>query len=145
MSIIVYCDGLCEPRNPGGIATYGFVLYRDKIKLYEGLGVAGEGPAMSNNVAEYAALCRALNILREENLVNEEIVVRADSRLLVNQMNGEWKARHGLYLLKYNEARNLQECFKDIRYEWIPRESNREADALSRRAYQNHIKPGNPS
>ena len=26
--IIVYFDGLCLPKNPGGVATYGFVVRR---------------------------------------------------------------------------------------------------------------------
>jgi len=33
--LIAYCDGLCEPYNPGGTATYGWVLYRDKEKIAE--------------------------------------------------------------------------------------------------------------
>ena len=140
MTIIVYCDGLCEPRNPGGIATYGFVLHKDGIKLHEGNGIVGKGPTMSNNVAEYAALCKAFEFLKEEKLTEKEIIIRADSRLLVNQMNGEWKVRRGLYLSKYDEAHNLQLCFTDIKYEWVPRESNEEADALSRKAYRNHLR-----
>ena len=145
MVFIVYCDGLCEPKNPGGIATYGFVLYKDDIKLYEGKGLVGEGPAMSNNVAEYAALCNALNFLKEEKLTDEKVIVRSDSRLLVNQMSGEWKVRRGLYISKYNEARKLNIYFRDITYEWIPRESNEEADALSQRVYHDYLRTGESS
>jgi hypothetical protein len=32
MKVLVYYDGLCEPRNPKGVATYGFVVYRDSAK-----------------------------------------------------------------------------------------------------------------
>ena len=38
--IEVYFDGLCEP-NPGGVATYGFVIKRDGKKVHEGHGLAG--------------------------------------------------------------------------------------------------------
>ena len=137
--IVVYCDGLCEPRNPGGVATYGFVLYKNSVKIHEGYGVEGEGTGMSNNLAEYAALCKALEYLRTNNLVDEEIVVRADSRLLIRQMAGEWKVHRGLYLSKHNEARCIQASFSNIRFEWIPRERNIEADALSRKAYENYL------
>jgi len=44
----------------------------------------GQGPETSNNVAEYAALCEALNFLVSEKLTLLPIEVRSDSRLLVN-------------------------------------------------------------
>lgn len=142
MVIIVYCDGLCEPTNPSGIATYGYVIYRGEIKLHEGFGVVGEGQGMSNNVAEYAALCKALTHLRGVGLENEEVIVKSDSKLLVNQMNGVWKKHNrGLYVPKYLEARALQRGFRSIRFEWVDRELNTEADALSRRAYEDHNNP----
>jgi len=43
-----------EPINPGGVACYGYVIYRDGVKLDEGYGVV-DHPNPSNNVAEYAA------------------------------------------------------------------------------------------
>jgi ribonuclease HI len=46
---------------------------------------------MSNNVAEYAALCEALRFLENTNMTQSPIEVRSDSRLLVNQMVGGWK------------------------------------------------------
>ena len=27
--ILGYFDGLCEPKNPGGIATFGYVIFLD--------------------------------------------------------------------------------------------------------------------
>ena len=94
---------------------------------------------MSNNVAEYAALHEALLYLKREDLTEEKVVVNADSRLLIQQMRGTWKARKGLYLSKYKEVRRLQADFKDVGFQWVPREENREADALSRRAYRQHL------
>src|SRR5512137_2298452 len=57
--ISIYFDGLCRPRNPGGVATYGYVIYRDGEKIKSGYGVVGSGPGMTNNVAEYSALKQA--------------------------------------------------------------------------------------
>lgn len=58
--IIIYFDGLCEPRNPGGIATYGYVVYKDEKVIKKGCRAIGEGQGMTNNVAEYSGLKRAL-------------------------------------------------------------------------------------
>lgn len=128
--ITVFVDGLSEPRNPG-IGTYGFVIYRDGEKIGEGRGPAGEN--VTNNFAEYVALVRALSSIVSNS--DEPVLIRSDSRLLVNQMSGEWKVKKGAYLPKYREAKELARRFKSLKFVWIPRERNAEADELSRRAY----------
>jgi len=136
--ITVYVDGLCEPKNPGGTAAYGFAILRGWEVLFEGGGVLGSGPGMTSNVAEYAAVCEALKYLLENGYAREEVTVRSDSRLVVNQMTGRWGAKGGAYFEKYLEARKLASEFPRLRFEWIPREMNTFADYLSRRAYCRH-------
>ena len=120
--------------NPGGTATYGYTV-RNETDVVRRFGVVGHGPKMSNNVAEYAALCEALTFLVSKKLITIPTEVRSDSRLLVNQMNGHWKVRRGLYVKKYLEAKDLVGQFERITFKWISREDNGEADALSREAY----------
>ena len=139
-NITAYVDGLCQPKNPGGVASYGFAIYSDHMKLTEKAGVIGKGSGMSNNVAEYAALCEALRWLLNQGLQNNEIVVKSDSRLLVNQMNGKWILHKGLYANKFLEARKLALSFERISFLWISREENTEADELTRKAYQEYCK-----
>ena len=133
---MVNVDGLCEPVNPGGTATYGFIIRNESDNIIaKKYGVVGKGPRMSNNVAEYAALCEALRFLENRKMTQSPIEVRSDSRLLVNQMAGGWKFRKGLYEQKYSEAKELAKRFSNITFKWVPREKNEEADALSREAY----------
>ncbi|MEM1573334.1 MAG: ribonuclease HI [Candidatus Methanomethylicaceae archaeon] len=141
--IIVFIDGLVEPINPGGVATYGFVIYNNETKLLEKFGVIGKGPLMSNNLAEYYALYEALKFLIENKLNNEEIIVKSDSQLLVNQMNGLWKIKGGLYYPIYKKVSNFLKKFLNIKFIWIPREQNIEADLLSRKAYEEWLKKRN--
>jgi ribonuclease HI len=136
MTIEVYIDGLSEPTNPG-IGTFGYVIYRDKEKLKSGHGLVGE--KVTNNVAEYAALIEALRFLKSAGL-DEAIVVKSDSRLLVNQMLGKWKTKRGQYLENYLRAKELAGQIKSINFRWIPREQNEEADILSRIAYYEHAR-----
>jgi ribonuclease HI len=138
--IIVYVDGLCEPRNPNGVACWGFCVYRDDEKQFDGKGVVGEGEGMSNNLAEYTALCMALKELLNRGWQNEKVVIRSDSRLLVNQMTGWWEVHGGLYYSAYIEAVRLAWSFKELSFAWIPREENGEADALSREAYEEYCR-----
>ena len=134
--IVVYVDGLCEPVNPGGTATYGYVVRNDAGRdIARKSGVVGKGTGMSNNVAEYAALCEALRYLIREKMTLLPVEIRSDSRLLVNQMKGEWKFHKGLYAQKYRDAKALATQFDRVKFRWIPREENKEADALSREAY----------
>lgn len=140
MPITVYIDGLCEPYNPGGVATYGFVMYRDDAKVFEEGKVVGEGAGVSNNVAEYSALCRALSLLLSQKLCHEKIVVKSDSMLVVNQMSGRWNSHGGLYYNVYKQALSLAQCFDNLSFAWIPREQNEEADKLSRQAYEEYCK-----
>jgi len=134
--IVVHVDGLCEPINPGGTATFGYVIRDDsRGVLARKSGVVGKGPPMSNSVAEYAALCEALEFLLKGKLEYSVIEVRSDSTLVVNQMSGNWKFRKGLYHEKYLEAARLCARFAKLRFRWIPREENEEADQLTREAY----------
>ena len=136
--ISVYIDGLCKPVNPNGVATYGFVVYEDGKKISQKYDVVGEGDGMSNNLAEYAALCNALKLLIALNLNIEKILVKSDSKLLVNQMNGIWKHNKGYYTSKYYEAKKIVKLFRNILFIWIPREENGEADSLSEKAYKEY-------
>lgn len=144
MKTVVYIDGLTEPVNPGGAATYGLVIYQDGKKIYEEKKFIGEGEGFSNNVAEYSALIAALRWLMQKGIA-EDIEIRSDSRLLVNQMNGLWKGRKGLYYDYYLKAKELRDSFRGIEFKWIPRERNREADRLSRQAYEEYRRYGNSS
>ncbi len=134
LAVEVYIDGLSEPRNPG-TGTYGYVLYRDGEKLAEGEGLAGYN--VTNNYAEYTALVEALRKVKALG-IEDEVLVRSDSQLLVGQMSKGWSVKGGGYVAKLKEARDLLRDFERVRFEWIPREKNAEADLLSRVAYERH-------
>lgn len=134
-ALLVYCDGLCEPRNPGGIACYGFVIYREGEAIARGYGEACRGPEATNNVAEYSAAIAALARLIAMGLTEEAVEVRSDSQLLVRQMQGEYAVRSRRIAALHGNLRRLAARFRQLRWRWVPREENREADALSRRAY----------
>jgi len=128
----VNIDGLAEPRNPG-TGTYGFVIYDGQRRLSEGSGLAGR--EVTSNYAEYTALAEALKKLKVLG-IKGDVLIRSDSRLLVGQMSEGWKVKGGMYLSKLKEARDLMREFGSIRFEWIPREQNQEADVLTRIAYE---------
>lgn len=134
MTVTVYVDGLAEPENPG-TGTYGFLVYDGKEKVAEGSGLAGY--EVTSNFAEYTALAEAFKRLRTLR-IEGDILVRSDSKLLVGQMSEGWKVKGGMYVEKLKEARDLMKEFGSVRFEWIPREQNQEADLLTRIAYSKY-------
>jgi probable phosphoglycerate mutase len=127
LRLIVECDGASR-GNPGPAAvgvritdTNGEVL----AEIAEGIGVA------TNNVAEYTAAIRGLERARE--LGAQEVLVRSDSRLLVEQLSGRFKVKNPTLQRLHAEASSLAAGFARIRYEHVPREQNTEADRLANR------------
>lgn len=92
---------------------------------------------MSSNASEYFALLDALDALERHHLTNKDIIIYTDSQVLARQMSGEWKAVKGFYLEYYLKAKSVKEKFPNIKFQWIPREENEEADALTREVYEN--------
>lgn len=142
-AIVVYFDGLCEPKNPGGVATYGFLIIKSGKKIHHGHGLADAKPwtnEASNNVAEYSALIHALEWLLSENYNQSPVIIRGDSKLIINQITGIFKVKAFRIIELHEKAMNLMSNFPRIRAEWVARSENKEADLLSRIAYSKFIK-----
>ncbi len=134
--ITVYFDGLCYPRNPCGVAAYGYLVYRDGELIHRGFRAVGEGKGMTNNVAEYEGLMAAAQWLKDEG-IREKIVIKGDSQLVIKQMKGEWKISSATSKKYVPEIRRLLEG-KDVSFSWVARGENEEADKLSRVAYKRY-------
>ena len=92
-------------------------------EIAEGLGVA------TNNVAEYTAAIRGLERARE--LGATDVLLRSDSRLLIEQLAGRWKVKNPTLQRLHHEARSLAGGFRHVRFEHVRRERNVEADRLA--------------
>ncbi len=142
-TFVVNFDGLCEPKNPGGIATYGVVVRLKGKKVFEDHGLAEAEPwsdEASNNVAEYSGLIRGLEWLKKDGHLNSPVIVRGDSRLVVSQLNGIFKIKAPRLVELYHKAKELLSEFSNARIEWVDRSLNEEADLLSRIAYSKYAK-----
>ena len=87
----------------------------------------------TNNEAEYYALIKALT-LAEERWADKttgkvlggvgEILIRSDSQLVVNQVNGAWRVEDSKLIELSEKARDSIKELGNIRLEWVPREEN---------------------
>ncbi|UXD21803.1 ribonuclease H [Ignicoccus pacificus DSM 13166] len=142
MVLYLYFDGLCEPKNPGGVATYGFVIRDESGKVIcKGKGAIGAGflgDVTTNNIAEYTALIKALECLREKG-IKDKVIIRGDSQLVIRQLKGEYSVRSERIKPLFQRAKELLRGL-DYVLEWVPRRLNEEADALSREAFREFVK-----
>jgi len=134
--IQVWYDGACGPNNPGGHTGSGISIKENNQIIYQESYYLGCGETMSNNVAEYLGIIRALTYLLKNNRNNEDILCYGDSKLTVMQMTGKWRCRKGLYKQYYLQSLSLVRKFKNVSFIWIPRWQNDDADELSKVAIE---------
>ena len=88
------------------------------------------GPA-TNNVAEYKALIEGLKLAERHG--PDHLTVRADSQLLIRQLEGRYRVKNPALQALHSEASGLLEKIPH-KLEHIPREQNVVADALANAA-----------
>src|SRR3954468_2482049 len=129
LRVVIEADG--GSRGNPGPAGYG-ALVRDADtgevlrEVAAGIGVA------SNNVAEYRGLLAGLQAALDVGA--DEVEVRMDSLLVVNQMSGLWKVKHEAMRPLAAEAAGLVRRIGAVRFGHIPRERNTHADRLANEA-----------
>ena len=128
--ISLYFDGSYDFRT--GACKGGYVVKdEDGRTIWQGSEDLGCSMNHSCNVGEYAGLAAGLEWLRSRLLLQEPIKIYGDSQLVIMQMTGEWKIKKGKYIPQLRRACKAAEDFTDLRWQWIPRHLNAEADALT--------------
>lgn len=135
MKLIINTDGASR-GNPGE-ASIGVVIQDDSRNILKKISEY-LGSNLTNNEAEYQAVITSLKeakkVVGKKNTKSTEVEVRADSELLVRQMNGEYKLSteniQNLFIVVWN----LKTEFKSVIFKHIPREMNKEADKLANQA-----------
>jgi len=129
VKLIVEADG--GSRGNPGIAGAGAVVIdaeSGKVlrEISEPVGIA------TNNVAEYTAVVLGLEAAFEIEPA-ATVLVRMDSKLVVEQMSGRWKIKHPDMMALGARVQKLIAA-KNVEFAWIPREQNGLADALANKA-----------
>ena len=129
MKLIIYTDG--GSRGNPGHAGFGVYITDDKGKKIE--GYAEYIGLTTNNQAEYRGAIWGLRRAKELGATSVEI--RADSQLMVRQAMGEYKVKEPQIAVRYLELKNAETALGcRVIYTHIPREKNKNADALANEA-----------
>lgn len=125
--VAISCDG--GSRGNPGPAAIGAVVTdpstdppRRLATVSEAIGVA------TNNVAEYRALIAGLEAAAAFRA--RRVVVRADSELLVRQLEGRYKVRQPHLRPLFEQAKRLLAHYDEVDVAHVRREQNTDADAL---------------
>jgi len=107
--------------------------------------VAAEGGAylgsVTNNIAEYEALLWGLRAARA--LGASTVIVRADSELIVKQLNGEYRVKNEGLKPLFVAAQSLRRQFDSVTFKHVRRAENAAADALANEAMDSRSVVGN--
>lgn len=137
MTLLINTDG--ASRGNPGLASIGaicIVSEENKVlfKLNDRIGI------QTNNIAEYTAVLRALEKVIELKLEKNKIILRADSALVVNQLNGVWKVKDSNIGVLFNKIKDMIYLNNlNITFQFVYRESNKEADRLANMALDGDI------
>ncbi len=136
--IIIYTDGGSR-GNPGPSASGVYFETLDK-KYGNYLGET------TNNVAEYEAIIFALKkvkaLIGKDNADKTEIEINSDSQLIISQLNGEFKLKEESLWKYFIEIWNLRQDFKNVFFNYIPREKNKIADLMVNETLNENSKKG---
>ena len=134
MHFTIHADG--GSRGNPGPAGSGAML-RDHL----GNSVASVSQFLgtrTNNFAEYEAVILALETLTKligtERAGGATVEVKMDSELVVKQMKGVYKVKHPAMKAQFARLMHIAAAFKDVSFTHVPREQNKDADALANAA-----------
>lgn len=133
MELTIFTDG--ASRNNPGEAGVGIVIKRngeliDTIAKYIGI--------TTNNIAEYRAAIIGLE--RALELGATKVRLLADSELLVRQIAGMYKVKNEGLKPLHSRVKELMAKIGTVEVCHIPREQNKDADALANRAIDERLK-----
>jgi len=87
---------------------------------------------LTNNQAEYQALIKGLEMLKE--VLVDVVEIFGDSMLVINLLAGSYECQSEVLIAYYERCVQLLKEFKDFRLEHIPRLHNEEANRLAQHA-----------
>jgi len=117
---MIYTNSDGGARGNPGPGAIGVIVREDgKILIKYSAKI---GKFITNNVAEYEALIKALELASK--CTNKEVTCFLDSELVVKQLLGEYKVRNKKLLELFLKVQKLQENFEKIIYKHVSRWDN---------------------
>ncbi len=114
---MIYTNSDGGARGNPGAGAIGIVVRKDGKILTKYSKFIGQ--MVTNNIAEYEALIKALELASKHT--KDKVTCILDSELIVNQLLGKYKVRNPRLLELFLKVQKLQENFNKIRYLHVSR------------------------
>ena len=121
----LFFDG-CSKSNPGPAAA-GAVIFHNDVEIWSSSVFVGK--KQTNNAAEYTGLIIGLREVVNRDI--SRIVIKGDSKLIIQQMKGLFKVKSPNLIPLYQEAKNLAHSLKSVSFHHVYRHLNTRADELA--------------
>jgi ribonuclease HI len=128
--VIIFTDGAAR-GNPGP-AAIGVVIQDRAGSILS--SISRRLADTTNNQAEYLAVIAALE--KAISLRTRKVLLKSDSELVVNQINGKYKIKNTALRPLYQRIVQLAGTLESFTVSYIPRERNTRADALANQAFE---------
>ena len=117
---MIYTNSDGGSRGNPGPGAIGVIVRKDGEILVKHSALIGK--FVTNNIAEYEALIKALELARE--CAKDEITCCLDSELVVKQLLGEYRVKNSKLLELFLKVQKLQENFEKIIYKHVRRDDS---------------------
>lgn len=114
---MIYTNSDGGARGNPGPGAIGVIIRKDNDILTKYSQFIGRN--VTNNIAEYEALIKALELASK--FTKEEVTCILDSELVVKQLLGKYKVRNTRLLELFLKVQKMQENFKRIKYHYVSR------------------------
>lgn len=129
----IWFDGACL-GNPGPMGAGAVVECGGRRRT-----VAKPLGRGTNNVAEYEAAIAGLGLAIAMGATSATL--HGDSQLILRQLGGQYDVKAPALKALHAQAKALMAELGAVKLDWIPREKNAEADALSKAAAEGRASP----
>jgi ribonuclease HI len=116
---MIYTNSDGGARGNPGPGAIGVIVREDEKILTKYSATIGK--FVTNNIAEYEALIKALELASK--FTDDELTCVLDSELVVKQLLGEYRVKNQYLLPLFLKVQKLQENFKVIKYVHVSREN----------------------
>lgn len=130
----IYCDG--GARGNPGPAAGAFVVYHNKELIYKSSFYLGE---TTNNIAEYSAVLKAWQWIKDNSEKSLLINFFLDSELVVKQLNNLYRVKNQNLKKYFDDIKILENTISaPAKYHHIYRHHNSLADKLLNKVLDQH-------
>ena len=114
---MIYTNSDGGARGNPGPGAIGVIVRKDGKILTKYSGFIGS--QVTNNIAEYEALIKALELASK--YTKDEVTCVVDSELVYKQLMGKYRVKHPKMLELFLIVQRLQDKFKKVRYMHVSR------------------------